>query len=156
MSLDHVKPGTVRIALGIEYDGSGFCGWQTQPQGCAVQDKLEAALAQIAGERIATICAGRTDAGVHALAQVVHFDTVAARPLTAWVRGSNALLPRQVAVQWARVVAPEFHARYSARERGYRYMLLNRAVRPAADEGRVGWFHAPLDVARMRVAAQNL
>jgi tRNA pseudouridine38-40 synthase len=156
MMLDHVKRETARIALGIEYHGSGFCGWQTQPQGCAVQDKLEAALAEIAGERIATLCAGRTDAGVHALAQVAHFDTVAARPLTAWVRGTNALLPRHVAVQWARVVTPEFHARYSARERSYRYILLNRAVRPAADEGRVGWFHAPLDVARMRVAAQAL
>jgi tRNA pseudouridine38-40 synthase len=153
---DPVKPETVRIALGIEYDGSGFCGWQTQPQGCAVQDKLEAALAEIAGERTATVCAGRTDAGVHALAQVAHFDTVAARPLTAWVRGTNALLPRHVAVLWAQVVTPEFHARYSARERGYRYILLNRAVRPAADEGRVGWFHGPLDVARMRVAAQSL
>src|SRR5688572_14992603 len=114
-----------RIALGLEYDGSGFCGWQTQPQACAVQDKLEAALAQLAGERIATVCAGRTDAGVHALAQVVHFDTAAQRPLTAWVRGANALLPPHIAVNWARVAQLDFHARYSARERCYRYLLLN-------------------------------
>jgi len=145
-----------RIALGLEYDGSAFCGWQTQPAGCAVQDRLEAALAQLAGERISTVCAGRTDAGVHALGQVVHFDTAVQRPLTAWVRGSNALLPPHVAVTWAHVVDPQFHARYSARERCYRYMLLNRPVRPAADQGRVGWFHAPLDVEAMRIAVRAL
>jgi tRNA pseudouridine38-40 synthase len=145
-----------RIALGLEYDGGAFCGWQTQPSGCAVQDKLEAALAQLAGERLSTVCAGRTDAGVHALGQVVHFDTAVPRPLTAWVRGSNALLPPHVAVTWAHVVAPQFHARYSARERRYRYVLLNRSVRPAADQGRAGWFHAPLDVDAMRIAAGAL
>ncbi|MGQ0749601.1 MAG: tRNA pseudouridine(38-40) synthase TruA [Betaproteobacteria bacterium] len=148
--------GKQRIALGLEYDGSAFCGWQTQPQGCAVQDKLEAALAQLAGQRITTVCAGRTDAGVHALAQVVHFDTAVRRPLTAWVRGSNALLPPHVAVTWAQGVGPQFHARYSARERRYRYVLLNRSVRPAADQGRAGWFHAPLDVGGMRIAARVL
>jgi len=146
----------VRIALGIEYDGRAFCGWQTQPTGCAAQDKLESALAQLAGESIATVCAGRTDAGVHALAQVVHFDTAARRPLTAWVRGANALLPRSIAVTWARVVAAEFHARYAARERCYRYVLLNRAVRPAAEQGRVGWFHLPLALDQMQRGAQAL
>ena len=145
-----------RIALGLEYDGSAFCGWQTQPAGCAVQDELEAALAQLAGERVSTVCAGRTDAGVHALGQVVHFDTAAQRPLTAWVRGSNALLPPHVAVTWAHVVNPQFHARYSARERRYRYVLLNRPVRPAVDQGRAGWFYAPLDVEAMRIAARAL
>jgi tRNA pseudouridine38-40 synthase len=118
-----------------------------------VQDKLEAALSQLAGGRIATICAGRTDAGVHALAQVVHFDTAVPRSLSAWVRGSNALLPPHVAVTWARAVAADFHARFSARERSYRYVLLNRAVRPAADQGRVGWFHLTLDEELMRHAA---
>jgi tRNA pseudouridine38-40 synthase len=146
----------VRIALGIEYDGRAFCGWQTQPTGCAAQDKLESALAQLAGESIATVCAGRTDAGVHALAQVVHFDTAARRPLTAWVRGANALLPRSIAVTWARVVAAEFHARYAARERCYRYVLLNRAMRPAAEQGRVGWFHLPLALDQMQRGAQAL
>ena len=144
---------TTRIALGLEYDGSAFCGWQTQPSGCAVQNHVERALAEIAGERVSTLCAGRTDAGVHALAQVVHFDTSVERPQSAWVRGTNALLPSSVAITWARVVPADFHARYSARRRSYRYLLLNRAVRPAADRGRVGWFHLPLDVDRMRAAA---
>lgn len=146
----------MRIVLGIEYDGSAFCGWQTQPAGCAAQDKLETALTQIAGEPIATVCAGRTDAGVHALGQVVHFDTIAARPVTAWVRGSNALLPSALAVTWAKVMSDEFHARYSARERCYRYVLLNRPVRPAADRARVGWFHLPLALDKMRNAAHLL
>ena len=146
----------MRIALGVEYDGSRFCGWQTQPQACAVQDALERALAEIAGTPVATICAGRTDAGVHALAQVVHFDTDAKRPESAWVRGVNALLPAACAVAWSRAVADDFHARYSALSRTYRYLLLNRPVRPAADHGRVGWFHLPLDLERMRRAAKLL
>ena len=146
----------MRIALGIEYDGSRFCGWQTQPQGCGVQDALERARSEIAGETVATTCAGRTDAGVHGLAQVAHFDTSAARPLTAWVRGTNALLPAAVAVTWSRAVSAEFHARYAARSRTYRYVLLNRGVRPAADHGRAGWFHGPLDVERRQAAARLL
>jgi tRNA pseudouridine38-40 synthase len=152
----HVEGTKVRIALGIEYDGSSFCGWQTQPAGCAAQDKLEQALAQIAGERIATICAGRTAAGVHALAQVVHFDTSAQRPESAWVRGVNALLPSAIAVTWAKQVSGEFNARYAARNRCYRYVLLNHPVRPAADRCRVGWFHMPLDLESMRAAARLL
>ena len=143
----------MRIALGIEYEGSGFCGWQTQAAGCAVQDRLEAALAQIAGVPVATICAGRTDAGVHALAQVVHFDCAVERPESAWVRGVNALLPPAVAVTWAKQVPADFSARFSATARHYRYVLLNQPVRPAADHGRVGWFHAPLDLERLRSAA---
>ena len=91
----------VRVALGLEYDGRHFCGWQTQSNACAVQDVLEAALSQIAGESVGVACAGRTDTGVHALAQVVHFDTAAQRPESAWVRGVNALLPPAVAVRWA-------------------------------------------------------
>jgi len=146
----------MRIALGVEYDGSGFCGWQTQPSGCAVQDRLEAALSNIAGEPVATVCAGRTDAGVHALAQVVHFDCAAERPESAWVRGVNALLPPAVAVTWVRAVPAGFSARFSATARHYRYVLLNHPVRPAADHGRVGWFHVPLDVERMRDAATVL
>lgn len=146
----------MRIALGVEYDGGAFCGWQTQPSGCGVQDHLERALGHIAGAPIETVCAGRTDSGVHALAQVVHFDTSATRPDSAWVRGVNASLPAALAVLWARQVSGEFHARYSARERCYRYILLNHAVRPAAGHGRVGWFHRPLDVERMREAAAAL
>ena len=146
----------MRIALGLEYHGGAFCGWQTQPSGCAVQDALERALAAIAGEKISTICAGRTDAGVHALAQVVHFDTGAERPESAWVRGVSTLLPAGAAVIWSQPAAAEFHARYSARERCYRYVLLNHPLRPALNHGRVGWFHLPLDLERMQVGAQHL
>ena len=145
-----------RIALGLEYCGAPFCGWQKQPSGCGVQDALERALSDIACEKIATICAGRTDAGVHALAQVVHFDTNAERPDRAWVRGVNALLPSNVAVTWAQVVSTEFHARYSAQERCYRYVLLNHPLRPAANHGRVGWSHVALDLELMRTAARQL
>ncbi len=146
----------VRVALGLEYDGSHFCGWQTQPEACAVQNALETALSQIASELIVVASAGRTDSGVHAWAQVVHFDTTAQRPESAWVRGVNALLPPSVAVCWARVVAPTFHARFSAQARRYRYLLLNRPTRPAMASGRVGWFHAPLDLESMREAADFL
>jgi tRNA pseudouridine38-40 synthase len=146
----------MRIALGLEYHGGAFCGWQTQPSGCAVQDALERSLAEIAGERISTICAGRTDAGVHALAQVVHFDTAAERPESAWIRGVNALLPTGAAVIWAHTTAADFHARYSARERCYTYVLLNHPLRPALNHGRVGWFHLPLDLGAMKAGAQQL
>lgn len=146
----------MRIALGLEYDGSGFCGWQTQLQGCAIQDHLESALETIAGGKIATVCAGRTDAGVHALMQVVHFDTNAARPLTAWVRGVNSHLPKAIAVMWGQKVSHEFHARNSARERCYRYVLLNHPVRPALYDKRMGWLHRPLDLEAMREAARDL
>jgi tRNA pseudouridine38-40 synthase len=146
----------VRVALGVEYDGAAFCGWQTQASGCGVQDHLQAALAHIAGEPIETICAGRTDAGVHAIEQVVHFDAPVARPASAWVRGVNAALPAGIAVLWAHEVADEFHARYGALGRRYRYLLLNHPVRPAAGHGRVGWFHLPLDVDAMRAAAKLL
>ena len=141
-----------RIALGIEYDGSRFLGWQTQPGGGAVQDALEGALASIAGVPVAITAAGRTDRGVHARIQVAHFDTDALRPESAWVRGVNAALPDAVAVLWSREVAPDFHARYSALSRTYRYRLLNRPVRAALSANYVGWFHLPLDVGKMREA----
>jgi len=147
---------SIRIALGIEYDGSRFLGWQTQPGGGTVQDALEQALAAIAGEAIATTCAGRTDRGVHARAQVVHFDTAARRPDSAWVRGVNALLPEAVAVLWSRPVAVDFHARYGARSRTYRYVLLNRRVRPALAARYAGWHNAPLDAEAMQAAAARL
>lgn len=146
----------MRIALGVEYDGRPFSGWQSQADRATVQDTLQQALTQIAGEAIAVTAAGRTDTGVHATGQVVHFDTQADRPLTAWVRGANALLPESVAVRWAHAVPDEFHARFSAHGRSYRYLLLNRAVRPAILSGQVGWFHAPLDVEAMQQAAQHL
>lgn len=146
----------MRIVLGIEYDGSHFLGWQTQPGGGTVQDVLEAALTKIAGEPIHVTCAGRTDRGVHARGQVVHFDTRADRPDSAWVRGVNALLPDAVAVLWVRCGTDAFHARYSAVSRSYRYLLLNRAVRPALATRYAGWCHAHLDVDAMRAAARLL
>jgi tRNA pseudouridine38-40 synthase len=143
----------MRIALGLEYEGSGFCGWQSQAGGGAVQDALESALSIVADARTRVVCAGRTDAGVHALAQVVHFDTDAVRPDTAWVRGVNTHLPASVAVRWAQPVSGDFHARFSARGRRYRYLLLNRAERPGLMARRVGWFHRPLDAEAMAAAA---
>ena len=146
----------MRIALGVEYNGASFHGWQSQPDGNTVQDTLQSALARIAGGPIAVTCAGRTDAGVHALAQVVHFDTHVERPETAWVRGVNVFLPDRVAISWAQPVADDFHARFSALSRSYRYILCNRPVRPALDHGRVGWYHAPLNLDAMREAARHL
>ncbi len=146
----------MKIAIGIEYDGSCFHGWQSQLSGNTVQDYLERALASIAGEQVRLTAAGRTDAGVHALAQVAHFETAAVRPDSAWVRGVNSLLPQAIAVQWAVPVAEDFHARYSAASRTYRYVLYNHPVRPALHHGRVGWFHLPLDPVAMRSAAAYL
>ena len=146
----------MRIALGLEYDGSPYQGWQTQPSGNTVQDVLETALAQIAGEPVAVTCAGRTDRGVHASGQVVHFDSAAERPDSAWVRGVNAFLPESIAVLWARRVPEDFHARYAARSRTYRYVLVSRGVRPALAARYAGWTHAPLDVAAMSEAARHL
>jgi tRNA pseudouridine38-40 synthase len=143
----------MRIALALEYDGSRFLGWQTQPGGGTVQDALQAALSGIAGSAVQVTCAGRTDRGVHAREQVVHFDTDAMRPDSAWVRGANALLPDSMAVLWAMRVAEDFHARYAALARTYRYVLLNRPVRAALAARHAGWHHAPLDVAAMREAA---
>lgn len=146
----------MRIAIGLAYDGSGFAGWQSQPGGNTLQDRLEAALAVIAGEPVRAVAAGRTDAGVHALGQVVHFDTAAERPESAWVRGTNAALPEAIAVQWACRVADDFHARFCAVARTYRYVLYNHPVRPAILAGKVGWFHRPLDAGRMSDAAVSL
>ena len=146
----------MRIALGVEYDGSQYFGWQSQAGGHTVQDALQVALSGIANERIRVVAAGRTDTGVHAQEQVVHFNTNVVRPLTAWVRGVNALLPNSIAVLWAHAVPEEFHARFSAQARSYRYLLINRSVRNAMQHGKAGWFHAPLNVEKMREAAQHL
>ncbi|MEP7083445.1 MAG: tRNA pseudouridine(38-40) synthase TruA [Betaproteobacteria bacterium] len=147
---------TSRIALGIEYDGRPFCGWQSQAERCGVQDALERAIAVLAGAPVTLNAAGRTDQGVHASLQVAHFETEAQRPLSAWVRGVNAELPDAIAVKWARAVVPEFHARFSARRRAYHYLLMNRPERPGLLAGRVGWAHRPLDPERMRLAAHHL
>ncbi|WP_298016555.1 tRNA pseudouridine(38-40) synthase TruA [uncultured Castellaniella sp.] len=146
-----------RIALGLSYDGSGWHGWQTQPGGRTVQDALEAALSSfLAAPSVATICAGRTDAGVHALQQVVHLDTDAVRRDESWVRGLNAHLPASVSVQWAQPVAADFHARFDARVRTYFYVLRSAPVRSPILHGRVGWVHDRLDDRAMREAAGML
>lgn len=146
----------MRIAIGLEYSGSAFAGWQSQPDGRGVQDALERALAAVADEKVRAIAAGRTDAGVHATMQIAHFDVGVQRPDTAWMRGVNAHLPPEVAVLWARGVASDFHARNAAQARAYTYLLANRPVRPALLAHRVGWYHHPLDVGAMRQAAGAL
>ncbi len=146
----------MRIALILEYDGGNYCGWQSQPDGCSVQDQLETALSKIAQDNIRVTTAGRTDTGVHALYQVVHFDTRTKRPLTAWVRGVNAFLPKDIAVLWANEISEDFHARYSAYERHYQYILLNRPTRPGCHDQKVGWFHEPLDLDSMKNGADKL
>ena len=142
----------MRVALGVEYAGGAFCGFQSQPSHCGVQDALEDAIGEIAGHPVGVVAAGRTDARVHAASQIVHFDTDVSRPLTAWVRGVNAHLPPDVAVLWAHPVPPEFHARFAATARHYSYLLLDRAERPGLLAGRAGWYHQPLDVAAMQQA----
>ena len=146
----------MRIALGIEYCGVGFCGWQSQPSRCGIQDALTSAISIIASDSTRVTAAGRTDTGVHAAFQVVHFDTYAQRPLTAWVRGVNCHLPPGIAVLWAREVDADFHARFSAIERGYRYVLLNHPVRPGLNNGLVGWYYRALEEAAMSEAAAYL
>lgn len=146
----------MRYALALEYDGRSFCGFQSQPSACGVQDALEQALTGIAGAPVRVNAAGRTDAGVHATSQIVHFDADAERPDSAWTRGVNALLPQASAVVWAQPVSDEFHARFAASARHYTYLLLSRAARPGLGAGRVGWYHRSLDVEAMREGASYL
>lgn len=146
----------MRIALVLEYDGSRYCGWQSQPSACSVQTAIEDALSQIAQEGIRIVAAGRTDSGVHASYQVVHFDTQTTRPINAWIRGTNALLPNEIAIQWAAEMPQQFHARHNAIERHYRYFLLNQAVRPGIHHRRVGWYHHPLNLTNMQMASRYL
>jgi tRNA pseudouridine38-40 synthase len=146
----------MRLALGLQYDGAAFRGWQTQAGGGTVQDALEQALARLAGAAVPTVCAGRTDAGVHATYQVVHVDPPAERPLTAWVRGVNRHLPATAAVRWAVPVADAFHARFGATARRYDYWLLNDPVRAPLLVHRAGWLPRPLATQPMRQAASLL
>jgi tRNA pseudouridine38-40 synthase len=146
----------VRLALGVAYRGSAYQGWQSQPGGRTVQDRLEAALASFAVQTTSAVCAGRTDAGVHALNQVVHIDAPVAREPFSWVRGTNRFLPPDIAVQWCVPVGGTFHARNSARGRRYVYLLLEAPVRPALEANAVGWVFRPLDGEAMRAAAAHL
>ncbi|WP_054774971.1 tRNA pseudouridine(38-40) synthase TruA [Methylogaea oryzae] len=146
----------MRIALGIEYDGSAFSGWQWQDGPRSVQACVEAAVSKVADHPASVICAGRTDTGVHALEQVAHFDTDAKRELRGWLMGINTALPEDVRVLWAKPVDDRFHARYSAIARFYRYVILNRPVRSALERRRVTWVYHPMDEARMQLAAEHL
>lgn len=143
----------MRIALGVEYDGSLFNGWQAQPQQRTIQTSLEKAISQVADHPVTVNAAGRTDAGVHALNQVVHFDTDARRINRSWLLGINSNLPHDIAVNWVQPVSDEFHARFSAQQRRYRYLLLNRMSRSAIQHRRMWWFYKPLDLEKMQQAA---
>jgi tRNA pseudouridine38-40 synthase len=148
----------MRYALGVEYDGSEFQGWQQLGEhgGPSVQATLQQALSSVADEAVSVVCAGRTDAGVHGECQVVHFDSTANRDPRAWMLGTTTRLPRSVAVRWCVPVADDFHARFSARARRYRYRMLNRTVRPALYRQTLSWERRPLDAAAMHAAAQAL
>ncbi len=146
----------MRIALGVEYDGSSFIGWQRQRHGPTIQEAVENALARIAAHPVTVTCAGRTDAGVHATQQVIHFDTSAQRPLHAWLLGGNSHLPPTVSLRWAKPVADDFHARFSAEARTYRYVIFCDRLRPALQHNRVAWTYKNLDAERMHEAGQAL
>jgi tRNA pseudouridine38-40 synthase len=149
-----------RVVLGLSYDGSRYLGWQSQPEGNTVQDKLEDALRSFSGfavdQRVVTNCTGRTDSGVHALMQVVHFETPLTRDAFSWVRGTNRFLPGDIAVQWAQEVPAQFHCRAQALTRRYAYIALQSPMRPSLERGRVGWSHLPLNLQAMQEAAQLL
>jgi tRNA pseudouridine38-40 synthase len=145
-----------RIVLGIEYDGSGFSGWQWQPHRRSVQSELEKALSKVANHPVTMICAGRTDAGVHALEQVAHCDVNVEREFHAWLLGGNSYLPDDIRIIWARRAVNDFHARYSAIARLYRYVILNRPVKSALQDKQVTWCYHPLDAEAMNKGAQHL
>ncbi|MDO8903428.1 tRNA pseudouridine(38-40) synthase TruA [Hydrogenophaga sp.] len=148
---------SARIALGVSYNGAGYEGWQSQPSGRTIQDQLELALSKFTAQnRVSTLCAGRTDAAVHGLMQVVHFDCPVERSDAAWVRGTNSFLPSDIAVQWARHVPSSFHARASAQSRRYAYVLLESPVRPSVEARRVGWVFRPMQLEPMRQASEML
>jgi len=146
----------MRIALGIEYDGAPYVGWQRQVSGVTVQQCVEEALSEVANEEIKVVCAGRTDTGVHAISQVVHFDTTAERSEYSWVFGGNTNLPRSISLLWQKDVSDEFHARFAALRRAYRFIIYNRNIRPAYLHGKVTWENQPLDVVLMQQAAACL
>ena len=149
-------PESFRLALGVAYRGQAYHGWQSQLDGCTVQDMLEKALTTFAAHPVVTVCAGRTDSGVHGLNQVVHLDTPLQRDNFSWVRGTNRYLPSDVAVQWCQPVTRAFHARNAARGRRYRFVVLESAVRPSLEQGQAGWVFRPLDGDSMREAAACL
>ena len=146
----------MRIALGVEYDGREFYGWQRQPDMRTVQDCVESALSHVADEPVTIYCAGRTDTGVHATGQVIHFDTDADRPARAWLFGAISKLPKDVTILWSKEVNEDFHARFSAHTRRYRYLIFNSPQRPGILIGCISWHYRPLDVELMSKAAEHL
>jgi tRNA pseudouridine38-40 synthase len=156
MQIEQHRPEGRRIALGVAYMGQRFNGWQSQPCGRTVQDELEKALTAFAACEVRTVCAGRTDTGVHGLNQVVHIDAPVERDPFSWIRGTNTFLPPDIAVQWCQAVPADFHARNHARGRRYAYLLLESPVRPAIEAGQAGWSFRPLDPGRMKEAAATL
>ncbi len=146
----------MRLALGIEYDGAQYFGWQRQKEVNTVQEELEKALAKIANHPVNVFCAGRTDAGVHGTGQVVHFDTESIRNDRGWTMGVNANLPDSIAVTWVKQVPDDFHARFSATARRYRYIITNSSLRPAILNAGLSHYYSPLDVDKMHLAAQSL
>lgn len=146
----------MRIALGVEYAGTDFCGWQYQPHARNVQGALQTAVSNVANQPIEVYAAGRTDTGVHALNQVVHFDTEAVREQRGWLLGINANLPKDVNVTWVQHVDDDFHARFTATKRSYRYLILNRLSRSSIHHQRMWWHYHPLDIGRMQAAADQL
>ncbi len=156
MPADKASLPAGRLALGVAYRGQRYHGWQSQSDGLTVQDALEKALSAFAAQPVTTVCAGRTDSGVHGLNQVVHLDTALQRGSSSWVRGTNRYLPDDLSVQWCQAVPAGFHARNSARGRRYRFVVLESAVRPSIEQGLVGWVFRPLDGEAMRAAAAHL
>ncbi|MDH3219324.1 MAG: tRNA pseudouridine(38-40) synthase TruA [Gammaproteobacteria bacterium] len=146
----------MRYALGIEYGGAAYCGWQRQPHCESIQQNLESALGFVANHPVDLVCAGRTDAGVHAIEQVAHFDSDAERSERAWVLGANCRLPRDIRLLWVAPVAKDFHARFSATARSYRYIIMNTDVPSAVFHDRVSWEFRPLDHEAMHESAQIL
>lgn len=146
----------MRIALGVEYDGSQYHGWQAQTGLHTVQHMLESALSQVADTEVSVVCAGRTDTGVHATNQVIHFDCDTSRPMRSWINGSNAYLPKDVCVKWAKIMSDDFHARYSALSRRYRYIIYNSPIRPSLLRSNLTWNYRHLDHKVMAAAAQCL
>ena len=148
--------GVQRLAAGVEYEGTRYSGWQRQAGALTVQQEIERALTQVAGHLVDVVSAGRTDAGVHALGQVCHFDVHVQRPLHGWLLGANTLLPNDIALQWVQPVEADFHARFSARARRYRYVICQSRVRPALQRSQACWYRYPLDVERMQLASEAL
>ncbi len=148
--------GVMRYAARIEYDGSAFCGWQRQDHSPSVQENVEKALSKVANHPVEVVCAGRTDTGVHGVSQIIHFDSESPRDVRSWIMGGNANLPKQISIVWVKPVKEDFHARFSALTRSYRYVICNREVRPSFLAWRTTWDYRPLDVSLMNQAAQYL